>query len=333
MSDLNFLTIGDRKFFPIINFSVKKVLEFYPRSKFYIYDWGFSNSQKEVLSSYSITEIIDWKLNLDIESGFKEIITNYKGYNPKKDIRLKEYLLIQKPNCILDCTKKIIKNLIFLDGDSFLINPIDELFNLDFQVGVTILSKEMINKAMKIGVKKGINSGVIFFKMNSELIHEFVEKWLEQIKITNRIYIEQTALTLLIEQENPGIYNSYYNEGYLKILNKTIKIKTLPFELYNFFKIEDGFDINKTKILHLKGRISRFRELIIQFKLRYFISNFTKIFPKKIRKMIDSTIELKILADFIFHKNTIRSIVLILFWMKLIFFKIISCRILRFSGK
>ena len=305
MVELNFVTIGDCNFFPIINFSTKQLLKFYPNCTLYLYDWGFTEKQKKVLNSYPITVFIDWKDNLNKENGYKNIISEYNGYNPKKDIRKHEYMLMQKPYCMLDCSKRIKENLIFIDGDAILINPIDELFKEDFDVGVTINSKDDIERAANINIKSPLNSGVIFFTSNSKNIQLFIQEWIDQMKITRRIWIEQTSLSLLIEKHNPEIFKKYKKNGNIKINNVNINIRILPFEIYNFYKLEIGFDLKKTKIIHLNGRIPKLQKIIRDFKLSYFFPRFIKIFPKFIRIRIKRLVDLREIADFLYQPKKI----------------------------
>ena len=60
MKKINFMTIGDKKYFPFINLSIKQVMKFYPSSKFFIYDWEFTRSQRKVIKSFHSTGLIDW---------------------------------------------------------------------------------------------------------------------------------------------------------------------------------------------------------------------------------------------------------------------------------
>ena len=63
IKEINFITIGDKNFFHIIHFSLKQLMKFYPECKFYIYDWGFTQSQKNKTLSYPISILIDCTLN------------------------------------------------------------------------------------------------------------------------------------------------------------------------------------------------------------------------------------------------------------------------------
>ena len=51
MNPLNFILIGDKNFFLLISYSIKLLIKFYPDSKFFIYDWGFTEAQKKILNS------------------------------------------------------------------------------------------------------------------------------------------------------------------------------------------------------------------------------------------------------------------------------------------
>ena len=310
MKKLNFITIGDKKYFCFINQSAKNISKFYPNSTIYIYDWGFTSFQKKILNKYKIVKIIDWKDKFDIDHGYKTIISEYEGYNPSKDIRQNEYLLNQKPICILDCAQRIDENLIFIDGDAILINRIDEIFGFNFNIGVTMNDLNDIKRSKSLKIYSPINSGVIFFRAKSDLIQLFIREWIKQIKITKRIWIEQSALALLISRNNPSFFEKSYNEGKIFLSNKTLKTKTFPSQIYNFYKLESGFDVLKTKILHFKGRTSRERikEIIVEYKLNYFIPKVLKIFPKPFRYKLIPAIKIPKIAKFISQTNKIEKI-------------------------
>jgi hypothetical protein len=112
----------------------------------------------------------------------------------------------------------------------------------------------------------------------------------------------------LIEKDNFGIFNNYYNIGIVKISNKQLKIKTFPCGLYNFVSIYEGFDLSKTKIIHLKGISSkRIKDVIFEFKLRFFFNKFLKIFPKYIRNELNDE-KIKFLKNIIKKPNKIKNL-------------------------
>lgn len=305
MKKLNFITIGDKNYFGFIIHSIKKIMLFYPNCKFYIYDWGFTKRQKEILSSYSITILIDWAHKIDKENGYKTINVKYEGYQPPYDFRKNEYLWNQKPICLLDCAKRIKKNLIYLDGDAFLINPIDEMLEQDFDIGVTLNSKEEFEKAKQHNFIAPLNAGVIFFICDSKSIQLFIQEWLNQIKITNKVWIEQTALGLLIEKDNKGIFRKPYNNGVVITPEKNLKVKLFPSRIYNAHMLYQGFDLNETKIIHIIRR-TNLKEIKLAFKIGYIFKNFKKIFPNFLKLQIDKYLDVQKILAFILQKNKIQ---------------------------
>ena len=138
MREINFITIGDKNYFPLIHFSIKQIIKFYPTSKLFIYDWGFTTSQKKKISTYPNTILIDWTDKLDRENGYKSIRITRHMKNRLKHLKKRFVDLNQKPFCMLDCAKRIKENLIFFDGDAILINPIDEIFEDNYDIGLTV---------------------------------------------------------------------------------------------------------------------------------------------------------------------------------------------------
>jgi hypothetical protein len=73
------------------------------------------------------------------------------------------------------------------------------------------------------------------------------------MKMTHEYLIEQTALTRLIAESNPQIFDDYYNQGAVIREDDSIQVITLPCDRYNFNWIEEGIDPEKTKVVHFKG--------------------------------------------------------------------------------
>jgi len=305
MKEINFMTIGDRNFFPIIHYALKKIIQIYPLSTVFIYDWGFTENQKIIIKSYKNIKLIDWREKLDKENGYKKVISDYEGYNPNKDIRKHEYMLMQKPYCMLDCSKKIKENLVFIDGDAILLNPVNEIFEGDNDIAVTLNAKIDIDKASKLGIKSPLNSGVLFFSSTSKKIQLFINEWINQMKFTKRIWIEQSSLSLLIEKHNPNIFEEYKLYGSIKINNINLRIRILPTQIYNFYKLEEGFDLNKTKIIHLKGRIPKIHRVIRDFKISSFLQKFIRIIPKVLIKRFNIYVIVKKMADLLYQPKKI----------------------------
>lgn len=284
---MNFVTIGDKNFFRTIIFSVRQVKKLYPESKFYIYDWGFTDKQIDKINNHNNTTIIRWEkkfidLNIQFNNFFQKLgvvygINNIKGLiryiikTKSRDNYLnfikREMKFANKLFCLLDICKKSKENFIFLDGDAFLINRIDELFNMDFDIGVTLRRKREIN--LEKGNCMGLNAGVIIFKGGAKN-RTFLDFWKSQMLRTNECFVEQTSLTRIIEKIDKNIFDNYYNEGALTLSDQKIKIKIFPCEVYNYNWIEEGFNKEKNKILHFKGgrhSKEKFNNLIKELEL------------------------------------------------------------------
>lgn len=313
MEDLNFMTIGRSKNFIFVNYSTKQLLKLYPNCKFFIYDWGFTVNQKKVLKSYPITELIKWDDKINWREGYRNITEKFEGYLPPKNIielRQNEYIMNQKPVCILDCSKRIKNNLVYLDGDALLVNKIDELLKKDFDIGVTIRPKNEIESAKKLDIYSEINAGVIFFLLDSERMKIFIDEWIKEINQSNRIWQDQTCLITLINRKNKEILRKYYNAGTIKINTIEIKVKALPCIIYNLYTIEKNYDFKNVKILHFKGRIDqvKIKKIILEIKVRYVYNSIIKLFPNEIRKKLRKDINIQRLVDFIANRNKLEKL-------------------------
>ena len=185
---MNFMTIGDEAFFKTVEISVRQARRLYPDATFYVYDWGFNTEQRTSLSQTQGVEMVDWRerfvdasvLNkvewLDIMAGIRSRqwhgLTRAVRQGTAKALgrsrrRLEfEKRVFQKPFCILDCLGRSANELVFLDGDAFLVNKIDEAFDGTFDVAVTV--RRFHEMEFGYNCCQVINSGVLFFAGSSQ---------------------------------------------------------------------------------------------------------------------------------------------------------------------
>ncbi|MCS3613233.1 hypothetical protein [Salinibacter ruber] len=276
--NLSFVTIGDKDFFDSIWISVQQANHFYPSASFYIYDWGLTNSQRTRLKEIvNVDEIIKWDDHVKVSSIerfsllrrakshiYKYLPIEYADPEEIENARQREQNYAQKPFCLLDCLRRSGSRLIYLDGDAFLVNQINDLLQREFDIGVTLRRQdEIINKRNQCQV---LNAGVIFFNGYVAHTEAFLKNWIRRIESTYEYLAEQTALTRLIEDECPGIFDNYYNKGVLNLSSFNIKVQVFPCEKYNFNWIEEGVDTDSTNIVHFKGgrhsNVERFHSLL-----------------------------------------------------------------------
>jgi len=313
MQEINFITVGSKTFFPLICYSAKLLMKIYPNNPFYVYDWGMTSRQKNIIKSYPNLILIDWTDKLD-EYGYKKVRVTRKTYGTLKESKKYEYLFTQKSQCMLDCAKKIKRNLIYLDGDAFLINKIDEIFEQDFNIGVTVRFHDKITElSKKLGIKAYINAGVMFFQLDSEGIQLFLNEWIEEIKRTAGIWLDQTALNNIIGKSSDKIFEKSNNEGFLNISNRILKVKTFPCEIYNQIELKEGFNPKKTKILHFRasqqGEVTRERikEIIKEFRLGPFYFYILKLLPKPLKKIFKEVFNIFFLVKLLTNPFKIKN--------------------------
>ena len=236
MEEINFITMGDKKYFIFINYSAKLLESIDSNYRYFIYDLGFTKSQREELKSYPNTQVIEW---VDL--------TNFKEEDKF------EYICTLKPRCLTDCLKKVNSNkIIYIDGDAFVLAKINEVFNYDFEIGVTIrLDSKYLQAGERIGILLYINAGVIFFNLDLQKMESFLHDWINEINDTSSILREQTALNKLIYNNR---FFGYYSKGDINLSNGDhIRIMAFPCSEYNHYEIKLGYNPVENKILHLKG--------------------------------------------------------------------------------
>ena len=187
---MNFVTMGDAKYFQTILLSVTQSARYYPERKFFLYDWGFEPSQLEQLMGFLGVEVINWRdrlINADLvfpeQRTFKAFIKKHILRHPNLRIPQRqwqrEFLLDEKCYCMLDAVFRTDASFLFLDGDAFIVNHVDDLADADSDVVVTLRPLEEIEAARKRGSRHDINSGVILFGKNKAKTIAFIIEWIK----------------------------------------------------------------------------------------------------------------------------------------------------------
>lgn len=281
MSNFNFLTMGDKNFFEPIKISINQINKFYPDHKIIIYDWGFSNNQRHDLEKFPNTQIIDWKIKnnkiIIINNWIKTILSNKiftvslrRLTRPIRNIN-KENLLLNKIFCFEHYINNFGNNFIFLDGDAFIINKFDELFNIDFDIGITLRRKDKIK--LYFGECAALNTGVIFFLGGLVKNKNFIESWKKEALDTGEHLIEQTSLSRLMLKNSPNSFDNYNKNIILRSDDEEeLKIRILPCDIYNFTYVSrfNPLRDNDVKILHFNDR--NFESPIFKEILKTFFS-------------------------------------------------------------
>lgn len=125
-----------------------------------------------------------------------------------------------KPNIILDCLKTAKETVVYMDADTVLLSPIDEITG-SYDIGVTV--RRTNEGQARIG---RINAGVIFFNHGAI---DLVEAW---ANLTVRYSNDQKALNELHQLHE-------------------YRFKTFPTDIYNYYYFSEG--LGEAKILHFKN--------------------------------------------------------------------------------
>lgn len=262
--------MGDKNYFPTIYLSAMQAKKIYKEFPFYVYDWGLTKSQVKQLSDIDVI-VTDWKHSfvkapfpLSLKIRFFNIINNPKA-SPKEKLRQSKYLLLdffrngkygrewmlaQKIFVFEHLNSKFDSaNVLFLDGDAILYNPIDELWQSQDSVVTTT-----IRRASEIDFSWGncqvINSGVMIFHGSKDDRLSFIRAWIDSMNKNFEFLTEQSSLTRLIFNIDSDLIPS--TNKVFKANHKLMTARIVPCEVYNYNWIEEGVD-NKIKILHFKG--------------------------------------------------------------------------------
>jgi len=274
MDKMNFITQTYDSRAEVVKYQAKMLSKYYSDSTYYIYDGGLSPQNRSQLNSFEIVEIVDWKekVNYSREEGviknsladfetrlqsnkyINHICSEILGYNfVHSNVLRWNYFIKQKPLTILDLSKKVEGNIFWMDDDTILLNPIDKMFDDNFDIAVTVRSKYNERKLSEAAV----NTGVIVFNTTSEIIQAFVQKWLSTINELDpspqQPNAEQDAVNNILLESDQNIMDRYYNTTTLKFNSLEATARVLPCNKYNHFVFDSGILPEENNIIHFKG--------------------------------------------------------------------------------
>lgn len=278
MKTVDFLTMGDSAYFETILISASQIARHHPKSRLYVYNWGFTEAQLRTLTTTKNIILIPWVLRMSPllpKLGRQATIKKLLGINTMRDL---PHVLFRAPKKILSaenfsqfytsetyffnkllCIKDFIYQhanpFVFIDGDAFIINSLTEDFeDSPFDIGVTRRPQH------ELDYRKDhchiVNSGVIFFLGSQEQRQTFVDAWHAKFLETREPVMEQTSLTRMLEHKKPSIFELAPSCHELTFNATIIRIGVLPCEQYNYNwieRFENEPEKQNIKILHFKS--------------------------------------------------------------------------------
>ena len=264
------VTIADSNYFPSVAISAMQASKFHPESAFIVYDWGLKSFEKVFLRNHG-ARIVDWQSrfvelpipSFSIPKRIRSIVksdartrsklklardTIVDGITNKR--RNREWLYAQKPYVLAHCSEHSPDGtILFLDGDAFLVNSIEEFFSEPSELKVTIRRKEEISFAF--GYCRVINAGVIGIAGSENTRRKIISEWIKKMQELVDDCVEQTALTRLIYGKSCVAVPEEIRR--VKMRQGSFKAKILECDTYNYNWIEEGVNPDKNKIVHFKG--------------------------------------------------------------------------------
>ena len=265
------ITIGDTNYFPSIALSALQARKLHPECSFVIYDWGFTEGEKEFLQGKAGARVIDWQCNfkdnpIPPASLTTRITSTLFSAAPLK-VKLmlikatisdmakngqkgKEWLLAQKPYSLLDWSNRNPEGtILFLDGDAFLMAKIDEIWSEQSELAVTVRRNNEIN--FSYGHCQVINTGVIAFSGTTETRQKIIQSWINTMQGKFEYLAEQSAMTRMVFNHEQAVKQNSVKQ--FDTQSGVYSARILDCDTYNYNWIEEGVDPIKNKIVHFKG--------------------------------------------------------------------------------
>jgi hypothetical protein len=132
--------------------------------------------------------------------------------------------------------------LLLIDADTFLVNPIDDIWNLDFDLAYTVKAS-----------KYPFNSGVVFLRV-SEPVKALVSRWAE----INRDMLALSRNHMPWRRRFGGINQAAFGKLLQEPIAATVNIIGVPCAEWNCEDSAWGeFDPERTRIVHVKSALRR----------------------------------------------------------------------------
>ncbi len=263
------ITMGDTNYFPTIALSALQARKLHPECKFAVYDWGFTDGERRFLRDEAKVITIDWRtqfVDIALPSSIMRIWSILTGGAPlrvkqvllreaindliKNGRQGKEWLLAQKPYALLDWSNRVgAGGMLFLDGDAFLMGRIDEVWDDQCDMSVTVRRENEINFAY--GHCQVINTGVLAFNGNPRDRGNIIQGWIDRMQEKFEYLIEQSAMTRLVFEREQQLVRGGVKEFVAKAGCYSARI--LDCDTYNYNWIEEGVDPTRNKVVHFKG--------------------------------------------------------------------------------
>jgi hypothetical protein len=269
---MDLLTVADVNYFDIVQESIRRFSAFYPDGRMWVYDMGLHASQRTDIQKHPHVEVVTWRFRgdgvgrlLDRALPMRRIDATDMGPLRKLANKLsrewREWVYMQKPYLIRHFLESVESpRFVYLDGDAVLNARLPAFDEYDFDVGVTL--REDTEDPKDRGIYYGLNSGVILFNTHRRGVVPFIDAWITRAHSCKLPFAEQTALSLLIEEGNPRLFDRYYSSGSVSLNQHRFDITVLPCSEYNYWHLENGYT-DENRVLHFKSaKKAHFREYL-----------------------------------------------------------------------
>jgi len=295
----DFITMGDEKYIQPLLVAAHQISKLHPQSTYFIYDCGLSQESVSRLKSVSDNIVIShWTLRyLPVKQHYSNSFMLMKCLGMFRDLLLNTFTKNNQQRSLdsfirqYDFEIKIQNKLqiikfhndehqspfIFLDADAFPVNKLDEVFEADYDIGLTLRPKE--DQSDSYNNCRLLNVGFMAFVGTYEINKTLINEWSTWARRSDELCSEQTSLTRLLQKFAPELFQDKINVE-MALQGMNIKIAFIPYNIYNYTKIEllsVPKDLQNIKILHFKND---------RFSSRKFseIANALELFPQQYQR-------------------------------------------------
>lgn len=174
-----------------------------------------------------------------------------------------ENMFVQKVVCLREASRRIGANsFVFLDADAFLFEKIDEVFESQADVTLTLEPAEKMDFSRDHCVV--VNVGVVAFGSRVDARRAFLDAWYDKVLEVTEVWREQTALVRLLEGRSKTLFDAGRSES-IRFGQHDVSIAMVPCAEYNLHYLGEDYgdhpeDIPRAKVYHFANLAQNSRD-------------------------------------------------------------------------
>ncbi|MBN9565899.1 MAG: hypothetical protein J0G29_07420 [Alphaproteobacteria bacterium] len=260
-----FVLMGSEEYYYLIETNIKQLRTIYPDAEIVVYAWG---PNPLILTNERNVTIIDWRERVEdtedllsiytkedikklaiafnqrtprgimqrIRKAFiKRFPSSWVTQNMQKKALVYENMLMQKVRCLMAASDLYpARSLMFLDADAFVFENIDELFDHDADVMLSIVRPEKVEWTYNLC--NVLTVGVMYFSDHKKVRDSLFREWWPATQKCTEFCKEQSALVRLLATKTQTLFKKDAKE-FVPFGSTDIRFWIVDADIYNHHEL------------------------------------------------------------------------------------------------